>query len=502
MDMASIYSQAPLRPHALVVPALPHSHSLSAMRVARQLLAVGFDVSFIYFSSRPPPKLDTNTIASCSQDAAYMPLAIDAGIHTFILADGIPPQHLAKPFFSTPAMSDNLLHLILHLREQGRPPTCVVAHSFVPWTALVAQQLGIPRIEFWTSNALSYLLNLNVSALCQANIFPEKGNGPPDWKSESPVMLDCIPCLPPVSAELFPAPIRFDPEPSPFRALFKELCSSAKLSDRILVNTVSELEPDAFRGLQAMGIPVRAMAGPLLDYDIKVPKGPQEQGHNPGITAHEANGNSSSHVLETSKEDTSDSCLLWLDTQAESSVIYVAFGTVAKLSAEDVEELAMGLEASGHPFLWALRDDAHVKPGLRGKGMVTSWAPQVKVLAHKAVGGFVTHCGWNSSIECLWEGVPMLGCPQLGDQRSNMWCMRELWGTGLEMKRTTSGGLQKAYVEAGVKALLEGEEGRTARKRAEEMKQVVRAACREDGESFRNMRQLYDDMKALISISV
>ncbi|KAI5059697.1 hypothetical protein GOP47_0026016 [Adiantum capillus-veneris] len=473
-------------PHALVVPALPPSHGVSCMRMARALLAVGFDVSFIYFSSRPPPhhpKL--HTIPTASQDV-YLPLANDSGIDTYLVADGIPPQHLTKPFFHTPAMSDNLLRLILHLQQQGHPPTCLVSDSFVPWTAPVAQRAGIPRIEFWTANALAYLLNLNVPALCRANIFPEKvtGNAPPDWKSESPFMLDCIPCLPPVSVELYPAPVRFDKEPSQFRSLLKELCSSVEFSERILIYTLSELEPDAFRGLQAMGISAHAIAGPLIHYDFKIQEG-QEQGYNSG-PAHETKGNSSK-----------EQCLLWLDTQAESSVIYVAFGTVANLSAKDVEELALGLEASGNPFLWAIRDDSHVKPGLRGKGMVTSWAPQVKVLAHKAVGGFLTHCGWNSTIESLWEGVPMLFCPQFGDQVSNMWCMCEMWGTGLEMKRTNNGGMERAYVEAGVKGLLQGEEGCRAKKRAEAMQEMVRAACQQEGKSFCNLRKLYDDMKAL-----
>ncbi|KAI5059695.1 hypothetical protein GOP47_0026014 [Adiantum capillus-veneris] len=118
-------------------------------------------------------------------------------------------------------------------------------------------------------------------------------------------------------------------------------------------------------------------------------------------------------------------CLSWLNLQAESSVIYVAFGSLAKLSVEEIQELAVGLEASGSPFLWVIREDAVTMEELpqvlpegflertRGKGMIISWAPQVRVLAHKAVGGFLSHCGWNSTVESLWAGVPLLCCPRL-----------------------------------------------------------------------------------------
>ncbi|MCO5586352.1 hypothetical protein L7F22_040292 [Adiantum nelumboides] len=489
-------------PHALVVPALPPGHIISCMRLARALLAAGFHVSFVYFSSKLPTA--TQEKFASSQDK-YLPLDDDAGIRTYGIADGIPFEHLDKPFFATPAMTDNLLSLLLHLREQGDSPTCLVSDSFVPWTAHVAKRVGIPRVEFWASNALSYLLNLNVPALVKANIFPERvtremGNGmafPPFWKNESPLMLDCIPCLRPIPSELFPAPIRF--EKGPFLALFLELCSCVELSERILIYSLSELEPDAFRGLQAMGVHAYAIAGTLIvQGTTKAEEGKDAQHHNPGAVLETEVKPSS---MQSSVKENLD-CLHWLDTQADASVIYVAFGTFVTLSAEDVEELAMGLEASGNPFLWAIREDScgGIKAGRRGEGMVTSWAPQVKVLAHKAIGGFLTHCGWNSTVESLWEGVPMLGCPHVGDHMSNMWCICELWGTGLELQRTNSGGLRRAYVEAGVKALLEGEEGRRARKRAGEMKKVMREACQQEtGESFTNLLRLYEDMKAITS---
>lgn len=488
------------------------------MRLARALSSTGFDVSFVYFSSGKPDHTCAQSVPlmndSPSEDKRTPPplrgfLGIDGGINTFVIEDGVPPEHRAWPFFATPAMKTNLLNLITQLKEQGSPPTCLVSDSFVPWTAHVAQSAGIPRIEFWAANALSYLLNLNVPRLRRNKVFPERvtrgktgqaAMAPPIWRSENPLMLDCIPCLAPISSELFPVEIRFDQEPNPLLQLFNELCSSVELGDRILVYSLSELDRDAFRGLQAMGFSTYAVAGPLLHYSFESHKGEE---HNSSSASEQANLDTRCNQGEGQSLD----CLSWLDSQAECSVIYIAFGTTARISPQDIKELAMGLQACGNPYLFATEEDllgiaelqqeGFVQGRICGKGMVTSWAPQLKVLAHKAIGGFLTHCGWNSIVESLWEGVPMLCCPSLGDQMSNMWCVCNVWGNGLELKRTDSGGLERSYVEAGVEALFRGDEGLRARRRAKEVQDIVKKACEEGSESFINLQKLYEDMKAL-----
>ncbi|KAI5075598.1 hypothetical protein GOP47_0010011 [Adiantum capillus-veneris] len=166
----------------------------------------------------------------------------------------------------------------------------------------------------------------NLEVLYSDGIFPEKGS-PTQWKSETPLMLTHIPGLPPFSSELVSQELRFAGSSNQFVQFVLEVASCAKSRERVLINSLLELEPDAFKSLEAQGITSYAI-GPL-------------------------------RTGQTKTEDNAlTECLSWRDSQAESSVIYVAFGSFAKLSIEEIQELAVGLEASGSPFLWVIREDA------------------------------------------------------------------------------------------------------------------------------------------------
>lgn len=125
--------------------------------------------------------------------------------------------------------------------------------------------------------------------------------------------------------------------------------------------------------------------------------------------------------------------LRWLDRQPAGSVVYANFGSVASLSIRQIYELALGLQASNQPFLLVVRpkDASHEEARLpllpesftahaQGVGLVQlEWVNQVDVLSHPAVGGFLTHCGWNSTLESICRGVPLLAWPIQADQKLN-----------------------------------------------------------------------------------
>ncbi|KAH7291313.1 hypothetical protein KP509_29G011600 [Ceratopteris richardii] len=173
----------------------------------------------------------------------------------------------------------------------------------------------------------------------------------------------------------------------------------------------------------------------------------------------------------------------------------------------------MGLEGSGCPFLWVIREDSHKQRKLaqilpegfldrtKERGLIISWAPQVEVLAHRAVGGFLSHCGWNSTLESLGAGVSMLCCPRFAEQRLNCYYICEKWGAGVEMMRTDTGGLERTHVETGIKALLHGEGSLKARDNAQRIMALTKTAHEEGGQSVANLRRFYDEMKALGSKS-
>jgi hypothetical protein len=169
-------------------------------------------------------------------------------------------------------------------------------------------------------------------------------------------------------------------------------------------------------------------------------------------------------------------CLEWLDAQAEAAVLYISFGSLASMSGADLVETAWGIAKSGQPFLWVLRSDLvrgvtqvtlpdGFDAATRGRGMIVSWAPQEEVLAHAAVGGFWTHCGWNSTLEGVCGGVPMLCRPYFGDQMGNARYIEHVWRAGIMLDYE----LERSKVEEAIRRLMQSKEGDEMRKRAQEL---------------------------------
>ncbi|XP_044400788.1 DIMBOA UDP-glucosyltransferase BX8-like [Triticum aestivum] len=170
-------------------------------------------------------------------------------------------------------------------------------------------------------------------------------------------------------------------------------------------------------------------------------------------------------------------CLAWLDAHPPRSVLYVSLGSVARVDRGVFEEMAWGLAGSGVPFLWVVRPGSvrgggadelpnGLDEGFRSRGKVVAWAPQLEVLAHEAVGAFWTHCGWNSTLEGVCAGVPMLAQPCFADQTVNARYVTHRWGVGLEVGDV----IDRARVAARVRMVMAGEEGDRARERARQLK--------------------------------
>lgn len=205
---------------------------------------------------------------------------------------------------------------------------------------------------------------------------------------------------------------------------------------------------------------------------------------------------SSSSLLE---EDSS--CITWLDKQSPKSVIYVSWGSLACMDAKDLAEVAWGLANSNQPFLWVVR------PGsVRGSQWIeqlpetfmdtvgerchiVKWAPQKEVLGHRAVGGFWSHCGWNSTLESISEGVPMICRPYSGDQRVNTRYISHVWKVGLELE---SDELERVEIERAVRRLMVDGEGEEMRQRAMELKEKVEICTSEGGSSNRALKELVE----------
>jgi UDP:flavonoid glycosyltransferase YjiC (YdhE family) len=168
----------------------------------------------------------------------------------------------------------------------------------------------------------------------------------------------------------------------------------------------------------------------------------------------------------------------WLDKQEKGSVVYIALGSEIQPSQQDFTELALGLEQSGLPFFWALRRRIELPEGFeertRGRGVVwTGWAPQLKILAHDSVGGFLTHCGWSSVSEAFQFGRALILLPFLYDQGLNARFLEERQ-VGVEVPRNEyDGSFSSDSVAQTLRLVMKDEKGKIYRDKAKKMSTII-----------------------------
>ncbi|KAK1271894.1 UDP-glycosyltransferase 75D1 [Acorus gramineus] len=179
----------------------------------------------------------------------------------------------------------------------------------------------------------------------------------------------------------------------------------------------------------------------------------------------------------------------WLDSKPPSSVVYVSFGTLAVLQEKQMEEISKGLELSGRDFLWVVNE----------RGMFVNWCNQMEVLSHPSIGCFVTHCGWNSTVESLVSGVPTVGMPQWTDQATNAKLVEDVWGTGVRARLSDEGVVVVEEIVRCLDAVM-GEVGVDVRGKAAEWKKKALEAMGEGGSSYRNMKRFVEDVSREINL--
>ncbi|KAK2454327.1 zeatin O-glucosyltransferase [Trifolium repens] len=201
------------------------------------------------------------------------------------------------------------------------------------------------------------------------------------------------------------------------------------------------------------------------------------------------------------------SCIEWLDKQEPKSVIYVSFGSTTTLTEEEIEQLAIGLEQSKNKFIWVLRDadkgdifdGNEVKRYVLPKGfhervesmglVVRDWAPQLEILSHPSTGGFISHCGWNSTLESISMGVPIAAWPMHSDQPRNSVLITQVFKVGLVVKDWAKRDelIAASDIENAVRTLMETKEGDEMRERAMDLKNAIRISLQEGGVSRMEM---------------
>ncbi|KAI3827216.1 hypothetical protein L1987_01288 [Smallanthus sonchifolius] len=192
----------------------------------------------------------------------------------------------------------------------------------------------------------------------------------------------------------------------------------------------------------------------------------------------------------------------WLNDKPKESVVYLSFGSMIKLGPKQMEEITWDLRESNVNFLWVLRakEGGKLPNDLLDviktrKGLVVAWCRQLDVLAHESIGCFVTHCGFNSTLEAVSLGVPVVGMPQVSDQTTNAKCLDEVWGVGVRIKADENGIIRRGNLASCIKMIMEDEKGGVTRKNAKKWRELAKVDVEEGGSSDKDIDEFVSELR-------
>uniref|UniRef100_A0ACD5UZS9 Uncharacterized protein n=1 Tax=Avena sativa TaxID=4498 RepID=A0ACD5UZS9_AVESA len=467
-------------PTVVFFPFWGAGHLMSMLDAGKRLLArSGGALSLTVLVMQPPTENDRSEVAGhIRREEASGP-----GIRFHHLPAVEPPTDcVGVEEFISLFVELHADHVKAAISALTCPVAAVVLDLFGTTLLDVCRELDVPAYVYFTANAASYALMLRLPALHEEVTV--------DFEDmESMVYLPGLPPVPPTS---FPLPVMDKKNPN--YTWFVYHCRRFMEADGVIINTASVLEQSVLAAIAdgrcTHGVPAPTVypVGPVLSLTMS---SPAEQPHE---------------------------CVRWLDLQPPASVVLLCFGSGGFSTATQAHEIAHGLERSGHRFLWVLRGppvagtqqplDANFGELLpegflertKEKGLV--WprkAPQKEILAHAAVGGFVTHGGWNSILESLWYGVPMVPWPLYAEQHFNAFTLVAYMGpaVAMEVDRKRNNFVDASELERAVKALMDSDsdDGRKAREKATDMKAACRKAVEEGGSSYYALGRLYEDIR-------
>ncbi|MCE3052302.1 hypothetical protein HAX54_052164 [Datura stramonium] len=470
------------RPHVLIFPYPAQGHMLPLLDFTHQLVISGISIT-ILVTPKNLPILNPLLSRHPSISTLVLPFpshpSIPDGVEN---VKDLPANGFRSMMLTLGKLRDPIMEWF---RNHPSPPSAIISDMFLGFTHEIATQLGIRRYVFSTSGALAlsvvYSLWREVPKRKDPNDeneifhFPNIPNSPKfPWWQLSPIYRSYV-------------------EGDPISEFIRECYIADIASHGLIFNTFTELET-VYLGylMKDLGHDRVWSVGPVL---------PPDEDDNSNNSCSSNRGGSSS-VLASE-------ILAWLDTCEDHSVVYVCFGSQAVLTNKQMEELAIALEKSGVKFILSAKratkghvsNDYGVIPSwfeekVAGRGLVIrDWAPQVLILRHQAVGAFLTHCGWNSTLESLITGVPMLTWPMGADQFANANLLVDEHKVAI---RACEGAqtIPNSYELA--KLLAEAMQGNNVeewRARASALRKVAINGIKEGGNSFKNLEALVKHLK-------
>ncbi|XP_042517115.1 7-deoxyloganetin glucosyltransferase-like [Macadamia integrifolia] len=467
------------KPHVVCIPYPAQGHINPMLQVAKLLHHRGFHITFVnteynhkrLLKSRGPDSLNG------------LP---DFHFHT--IPDGLPPSDIDGTQ-DIPALCESTVKTCLvpfrNLLSQlnatdGLPPvTSIVSDGCMSFTLDAAEELGIPEVLFWTPSACGYLAYMHYYLLIEKGLTPlEDLSYLTNGYLDTPI--DCIPGMKDIRFQDLPSFVRTTHRDDIMLNFLNRESRRSNKATAIIVNSFDAFEKDVLDALSSL-LPCIYSIGPL---HLLLNRIQDEKLKAIG-----------SNLWREESE-----CLQWLNSKEPGSVVYVNFGSITVMTAQQLVEFAWGLANSEQTFLWIIRPDlvrgdsamlpTEFENRTTERGMLASWCPQEKVLNHPAIGGFLTHSGWNSTLESIGGGVPVICWPFFAEQQTNCRYSCVHWGIGDQIDNN----VKREDVERLVRDLVVGDKGKEMKKKAMEWKKKAEEAIALGGSSYLNFNNLVNQV--------
>lgn len=452
------------KPHIVVIPYPAQGHVIPFMELSQCLVKQGFKITFVsteYNHKRVLKALRGNINLGGEISLVSLPDGLEA------CGDRNELGKLSKAIFQVmPGKLEELIDRINMTEEEKI--TCIITDWSMGWALEVAEKMKIRRAIYWPAAAAILCSLISIPKLLSDGIID--GDGTPLNNQ----MIQLAPTMPAMDTANFvwaclgdftTQKIIFD--------LMVKTNEAAKMADRIISNSAYDLEPGAFSFAPNI-LPI----GPLL-----------------------ASNRLGDQLGYFWPEDST--CLKWLDQQPPKSVVYVAFGSFTVFDKTQFQELAQGLELSSGSFLWVVRPDITTETNdaypegfqerVATRGRMVGWAPQQKVLSHPSISCFLSHCGWNSTMEGVSNGVPFLCWPYFADQFLNETYICDVWKVGLKFDKNKCGIITREEIKNKVETVISDEK---IKARAAELKRLAMQNVGEAGYSSENFKNFIEWIKS------
>ncbi|KAJ4778332.1 Glycosyltransferase [Rhynchospora pubera] len=472
-------------PHFLMLPWLAPGHLIPTIDIARLLAEHNAAVTIITTpvnAARIKPTIDRSNAASAgniSLVSLYFPateVGLPEGCENI---DLVPSMPLVYNFCQATKLFRQ--QVSRYIRELAPRVSCIISGMGYVWAVDVAHELGVPCFIFHGFGSF---------ALCCSEILHKTKEHEDEVlvpaSSAEPFIISGLPFEFKITRKELP--LHF-PQSKEMKEIGEEMRSYELAVDGILVNSFEQLEPGYADLLQNLSGKKVFTMGPVSVCNTKM-MDMEERGNKPTVSTHR--------------------CIQWLDSKKPKSVVYVSFGSTGSFAPKQFKELGLGLLASQWPFVWVIKDIEKLpeetliwlRENFEDKNssrslLIKGWAPQIAILSHPAVGGFLTHCGWNSTLESVAAGVPVVAWPLYSEQFLNVKLIVDVLKIGVSVGAREAMAFRgdkedgiRVWKEDVVKAIEKLMNGEEERKRVAQLKEKAEMALEKGGSSFLNLESL------------